>query len=311
MSIAVLGSYGEGNLGDEAILTGIQNRFPTEKLIIFSHDLVLSRKLHPGLQVLPMLPAGLRSYAKQITNGQLRQSLQVLKSCERVLIGGGGIFYDSLFSNGRNPVKIWYWRSKLLQYYKIPYELYCVGVSKLQKAESRKLMSKLALAAKQVSVRDQLSESNLRDCDYPEKVQVARDPAFDFPIPKDKRNYDGFTVGLVLRKWQDKQQTFQQIMQELSKLPEKKFQLKLIPFSSGRDDDRIILSEFKQNLPLDLKQRCELLEPPDPKVAFEMIAGLNLLIGMRLHSLIFAKLAKVPYLPIYYDEKVRAVLAEG
>jgi polysaccharide pyruvyl transferase WcaK-like protein len=308
MRIAVLGSYGEGNLGDEAILAGIRNRFKAAELVIFSHNPALSRTLHPAVQVLPMLPAGLRSYLKQFGNGQLKHSLQVLKSCERVLIGGGGIFYDSLFSQGRNPIKVWYWRTKLLQFYQISFELYCVGISKLQKAESCKLMAQIARTAKQISVRDQISESNLRNCGYQQDLQVLKDPAFDFPLPKDKRTYDGFTVGLALRKWQHQNQIFQQVIQELQNLPEKNFQLKLIPFSVGRDDDRIVLSEFKQSLPLDLKQRCELLEPVDPKAAFEMVAGLDLLIGMRLHSLIFAKLARVPYLPIYYDEKVQAIL---
>ncbi|MDD4351476.1 MAG: polysaccharide pyruvyl transferase family protein [Candidatus Gracilibacteria bacterium] len=308
MQISILGSYGEGNFGDEAILDGITVRFPKANIVCFSHNPELSQKLHPKLQIAPMLPAGIRSFWKQIRNGDLKRSKEIIRHSDLVLIGGGGIFYDSKFSSGRNPIKVWHTRVKFLQKLEKSFQLYAVGVSKLEKEVSQKLMRKICKAAAKVSVRDLGSERNLRAIGVNKEITLVRDPAFDFPTKANKKITHTFTVGISLRAWQDTQKTFQRVTKELESI-EGPCQLKLIPMSIGQDDDRIVLSEFKSSLPAGLKSQTELVEIKTPQEAYQEIAGLDLLIGMRLHSLIFAKLANVRSIPLYYDEKVREVLS--
>lgn len=308
MQITVLGSYGEGNLGDEAILEGIRLRFPEASFTVFTHNLSLSLAQHPGMHAQIMLPAGIRSYLKQISTGQLKKSINILKESDLILIGGGGIFYDSKFSNGRNPVKVWYWRTKLLKKLGLKFELYCVGISKLKKEKSRKLMNKISELAERVSVCDKGSERNLREIGFADKIELKTDPAFDF-IKEKGEVYSEYTVGISLRKWQEQNKFFEKALSKLTELSQgKNIEIKLIPMSTGIDDDRIVLREFKARLPEELRKKTELLELKTPASAYSAIAGLDYLIGMRLHSLIFAKLSGIKYFPLVYDEKIEGTL---
>ncbi len=307
MKVSILGSYGEGNLGDEAILAGIMNSFNDTEFVIFSHNPKQSNQIHPGNIVIPVLPAGIRSYIKQFLNGDLKKSIKLLKDSYLIIIGGGGIFYDSKFSKGRNPIKVWHSRAKLLQRLNLAFELYAVGVSKFSERESKKLMKEICVWAHKVSVRDQGSKQNLIDIGVEREIDIMRDPAFNFPAQK-KAEFSGFNVGISLRKWQKEQAYFTEVLDQLQSINKANLQIKLIPMSIGSDDDRIILSEFKAWLPESLREKTELIEVKTPQEAYQVIAGLDLLIAMRLHSLIFAKLAKVRYIPLIYDEKVRNVL---
>ena len=309
MLISVLGSYGAGNLGDEAILLGIRKRFPDAKFVVFSHNPKQSSKLHPGITARPLLPAGIRSYLTQFLNGNLRTSLALLKKSDRILIGGGGIFYDSLFSHGRNPIKVWHARVRLLKFMKFPFELYCVGISKLEKNASQLRMKLICELAEKISVRDQLSKQYLQTLGVKDTIEVLADPAYELQPPLKNAHEGTFQVGISLRAWPKIHQTFQQVREELQQLAEQPdLQILLIPMSLGRDDDRKVLRKFQKSLPPKLQACCTMLACSTPEQALEIIGNLDLLIGMRLHALLFAKLTQVPSFPIYYDEKVQAVL---
>jgi len=312
MQISILGSYGEGNLGDEAILAGILTHFPNDEVVIFTHNSEYTAKLYPDAIVRPMLPAGFRSYFKQAINGDLKKSLKLLKESERILIGGGGIFYDSKFSVGRNPIKVWYWRIRLLNRVRAKFELYAVGISKLEKKVSQKLMRKICFLADKIFVRDEGSFKNLLDIGVKQEIAVIQDPAFDFPTHGEKEIYKNFTIGISLRAWEKQEEFFKKALEKTEGLAclhtNTLINIKLIPMSTRTDDDRKVLREFKDTLPKSLRKRTELTEPQTPIEAYKIIAGLDFLIGMRLHSLIFAQLAGIEYLPLVYDEKVKEVL---
>lgn len=309
MLISILGSYGAGNLGDEAILLGIMKRFPDAKFVVFSHNPKLTLQIHPGVIARPLLPAGIRSYLKQFLNGDLRLSLAYLKKSDRILIGGGGIFYDSRFSRGRNPVKVWWNRVRLLRFMRLPYELYCIGVSKLKKNSSKTRMKLICDFAEKLCVRDKLSSQHLKDLGVDKIIQVLADPAYELKAPLKSSRENIFQVGIALRKWPKLKRIFHQVREELEHVQDQtNLQILLIPMSLGLDDDRKILRKFQQTLPPKLQACCTMLACSTPEQALEIISNLDLLIAMRLHALLFAKLAKVPSFPIHYDEKVQAVL---
>jgi polysaccharide pyruvyl transferase WcaK-like protein len=47
--------------------------------------------------------------------------------------------------------------------------------------------------------------------------------------------------------------------------------------------------------------------PPDPQAALRILAGMEAVVSVRLHGVIFSALARTPCVPIIYDAKVAAV----
>jgi len=316
---AIMASIGEGNLGDEAILDGIIEKIKSEnaetEIVIFSHNTSDTERRHPGNTVRPVLPAGIRSFLKQLVNGELRKSLRMLKNVDKVLIGGGGIFYDSKFSQGRNPIKVWATRCKLLNYLKVPYKLNAVGISEFQKEESKKLMLNISNQAQEISVRDAKSKNNLIQIGVEKEIEVVQDPAFNLSCDSNKIEDNFYRIGVSLRKWLDlKSQneftnSIASFINQLKK--EKKLKVVLIPFSFGVENDTEILTILKEKI--DPEIECELLTKDQLNSTDKLlktISSLDFMLGMRLHSIITSIICQVPFLALAYSEKVQELLKE-
>ncbi|MBP7056891.1 polysaccharide pyruvyl transferase family protein, partial [Candidatus Gracilibacteria bacterium] len=163
MLFAVLGSYGRSNIGDEAIADGIAKMLhavdPSCELVLFTHDTQAVAAQHPSYQIhQPMIASGLRSFWQQWRSGTWSKSIEILKSADWVIIGGGGIFHDhEVGQKGLNPLFIWWLRTLLLQFFKKPILIWSVGVGPIQNQSSSFWLKGILKRAHTITVRDQAS----------------------------------------------------------------------------------------------------------------------------------------------------------
>jgi L-malate glycosyltransferase len=300
----LVGSYGTGNLGDEAILAGMKRLLTGtmchgERLVVFSRDPEETRSLH-GVTARRKNPADL-----------------VLS--KKVIIGGGQLIQDL----GNNALKF----SLLGLLAKVlgKHVSYCaVGVSSIASPITR-LIARLSLnLADDVSVRDPASRNRLQDLGVHKKVDVVEDPSIYMEpaspneascilrreIGRIRGNTD-FTIGLTM------QHTFSRELDRLlrdflftfssrvlAKHPE--VRIVFVPFNSNKDiamDQDILYGKWLKRK-LD-SPRFSVIEgkyrPQSIKALFKL---LDLVISTRLHPLLFAYQLNVPAIGVCADKKV-------
>ncbi len=157
-----------------------------------------------------------------------------------------------------------------------------------------------------ISVRDQDSAALLREIGVTRDVRVCADPSFlvepdldsaDTIIRGAGLSADG-TVGVSLRPWPGHDdwlagaaRTVTDVCREIGAQPV------FIPMQEPED------AAFGEGA-------VTLSHGGDPRVAKGLIARCSMIVGMRLHSLIFAAAAAVPFVPIIYDPKVASFASE-
>lgn len=95
MRCILVGNYGVGNLGDELLKNYFLDRFSDIQWVVVSAN--------PGMQEVPRLPLGFRSFFRPWW-----RTLQAYRTYEAVVFGGGSLFTDteSLFA-----CVLWWWHA--------------------------------------------------------------------------------------------------------------------------------------------------------------------------------------------------------
>ena len=199
MKISIFGSYGEHNLGDEAILDAFLDTLTKKfqaKCIVFSHRPTKSAKIHkhPHVHFRTMIPTGIRSFLNQLKNGYVWQSIQLLKTSDLIIIGGGGLFYEKeVKQKGMPPVVVWWLRCVLFCLLQKKYVLCGVGVSVLRSFVSRLCMRMIVRWSSGVLVRDEFSHKQLVQLNkkFEKKITVACDVVWSKGRGMGDRERDG------------------------------------------------------------------------------------------------------------------------
>lgn len=324
--ILIAGYYGFGNLGDEAILASILSslRDETEDAVEF---LVVSG--NPlGTQAQHGVHAISWERADQILDG--------CRDSDLLVLGGGGLFHDYLpehltdvasfrgasqASFAGIPVL-----GRLLQKKTM---LYGLGLGPLRETSAAELAMAAVQLADVVSVRDGRSLEHARracrEAGLPEgKVRLSADPAFGLRRAHRDDARAELTaagigsrrpiLGICLRQWQhDVAEGWEQ---EVAAgvdafLAETQGQAVFIPFQHGidsRPDDDLSLAKRVRSRMGNAEPSRILDRNAQPALAAALIAECDLILGMRLHSVIFALGATVPCVGLSYDPKVSSLL---
>lgn len=287
MRIAILGYYGFGNLGDEAVLwamrTHLTERLPGASLCVLSADPEATRAMH-GIDA--------------VHRGDLGAVCRLFRSADLVCSGGGSLFQDATS-----------WRSPVL--YAMLHELsrlsrhtlvYAQGVGPLRRGLSRRLTRRAMNVAERITVRDDDSAALLRELGVSRPIEVTCDPVFGLEPPADRRSLTADrrppTIGVSVRSWPG---------------------LWLEPLAEGLSEARrrtgaiVKVVCLHSRLDIEVSRRlaerleAEVIVPAEPGEAFAAMAGVTVLVGMRLHALVFAAVCGRPVVALAYDPKVTAL----
>jgi polysaccharide pyruvyl transferase CsaB len=317
--ILIGGYYGFGNAGDEAILAGML------------HDL---RALSPN--IIPVIPSGNPTETHRVYGAEtfpwndLGRLIKAVDESDLVILGGGGLFHDywgveeTTFLT-RHPFGITYYNSfpTLAVLLKKPCMLYAIGVGPLLTPLGRSFTKIAFEQADIATVRDIESKDLLISLGIePNKVVVTADPAFSLPsmTPSDgshllRRYIRSFPVpspivGVVVREWDfgiDPDIWEREVSTALDLFIEKYGGTVLfVPFQQVEEfltNDMGVAKRISGHMAY--SSHVQILEEKLlPEELIGILGACDLILGMRLHSLIFGVKGAVPVVGLSYDPKV-------
>jgi polysaccharide pyruvyl transferase CsaB len=316
----VAGYYGFGNTGDEAILTalleGLRALEAPARFIVASGDPAQTRSRYGVEAVHWQDPASIAD--------EVRQS-------DLVIVGGGGLFQDywgvhpgTLLTAQHGGISYYAGPAVLAALARKPVALYGLGFGPLESSHARRFTRGVCQAASFLSVRDAGSRDLLVSAGVSaDAIRLSADPAFTLPVerlhPEDVLAGAGIEarppiVGVALRNWSvGVEPAFweREVAAALDLLLERTGgTLLFLPFERSpwaTGDDFDLAPRLRKRL-RHSNRTASLTELRPPAEMAGLLAGCDLVLGMRLHSLIFAISGRVPLVGLSYDPKVRAIL---
>lgn len=315
MSIVLLsGYYGYGNTGDEAVLdgllAGLREALPAVHPVVLSGDPATTRALH-HVEAVPR--SGWVSLRRALSKAD-------------VLVSGGGSLLQDVTS----------WRSPLYylgvialaQRMHVPVAFLAQGVGPLNRPLIRRLTRRVLDRVKAISVRDKESEALLQQIGVTRPpVTLTADAAFLMP-PRTSEQLDNWwaknipvgapVLGVALRPWGGAASNAQWkgVQESLEKFTRATGALVVyLPMQPVTDVAvaRVVKGAHAGAL-LDLVTGSDGVYPTRVTTPWEMMEAVkrcDLVLGMRLHSLIFAVAGGVPALGLSYDPKVASFCQEA
>ena len=288
-----LGYQGFGNVGDEAILAGIEELLSDSRVEVVA--------VVGGHEPIPAFPA-----ARRIVTRRMRPNLASLRALSRarlLLVSGGGLLHDHWVT-----VVPTYLAWMLLARLTGTRVVWVgVGVGPLDRPILRRMAGWALRLAACVTVRDPESALFVARIAPRVKVTVVPDPALLMSPPAARpRSGIGFVVrGPTPGRDGEIDEMIVGLASAAADAGAGKGDVRLLTFGGPRDRAfadavRGLAAQDGTTLPIE-----EL--GPDPRQALEVLAGLEAVVTVRLHGLLLAALAGTPAVPIAYDDKVASM----
>ena len=308
-NILISGYYGFHNIGDEAVLRtvvdSIQSSIEDADITILSHDPADTREKY-GVHAVPRM--------------SLPGIIHAIRHCDMLVSGGGSLLQD--VTSKRSILYYLFIIGLALLFHKKVF-IYSQGIGPIVSPFSRRLTAKYLRRVDGIAVRDQRSAQFLQEIGVPpDKLHVTADPVLRL-APADlekgreildaigcKQDQGRLLVGWAIRTPDSSSDPavtarfIQEVKRSVRWLRDTcHADSVLIPFHY--EQDAKIIHQLSQEL------GQEVYCITDKHLSDEMlsiIGNLDLLVGVRLHSLIYAAVMGIPFLGVSYDPKIDAFL---
>lgn len=315
----ICGFYGNSNLGDEAMLSGmihlLQKKHNNLSFTVFSHDPKYTQKQH-SVQAID-----------RETKQYLPQRILAILKNRYFILGGGDLLRDTAkFPIAKN------WLSHLQQAIRLQRQTMVLGISvgDLVRQDSKDLIPDILNQVNLIGVRDTLSQAKLVDLGVNKPIHIISDLALEclpetIVEPEKFSSNQPLQIGISIRHLYGRGASidanqypmFQKEMAKLADSLVEKYNatLHFLPLRSHpnhyhpSDDDYIACLEllrYSRYSSQFIVHRCF----PSLQQFYQLTRQLHLMIGMRLHSLIIAAGLGVPVIAAEYDSKVKGFMEE-
>jgi polysaccharide pyruvyl transferase CsaB len=298
------GYFGFDNSGDDAILKAIVN-----DLLDYDNDL--------KIKVLSNNPDKTEKMCEVFSANRfkIREVISSIKETDLLISGGGSLLQDITSTRS-----LLYYLAlmKLALMFKKPIFVYANGIGPINKKMNRMLTRKILNKVDYISLRDNLSKEYLEELGVKNNnIKVTADPVFtlkatDENLVKDilkneKIPIDKPIVGISIRRWNDDQKVLTEFKKTINYLVNtKQVNVILIPMHFKED-----IEISNRLLELTNLEGCFILRNEYPvENILSIIKKMDLIISMRLHTLIYAASQVTPMIGIVYDPKVEGFLKE-
>ncbi|ENN96226.1 polysaccharide pyruvyl transferase CsaB [Methanocaldococcus villosus KIN24-T80] len=317
--ILIIGNYGDGNLGDEAMLKVLYNYL-----------------ISNGVNLIYVITKNPAFYQRYIKNSRFQpvlatNLLAVLKAflvCDTIIIGGGSIYsrYSGLGVYIASLLSIFI---RLLLNKKIL--ILGIGFSSSTPLLLKFICKYLFKICNFIYVRDSISFKNIRNLGIKKKIIVSKDLVFSsFIQPFDKKlgkkilEKEGIKidkgkrlVGLALNfsGKKEKDEKIIAIFKEIIPWLIDKYNAEILFFTFcpafvSKISDTFLFKKIYGELGNKYKKKCHILSYYLPEEVMSIFMNLDLVIGSRFHSMVFAYKVGTPFVGISYEEKCSAFLSE-
>ena len=300
--ILISGYHGFANSGDEALLFAILNTLRKKK-----PDLdftVLSKKPEETAEVYNV---------NSISRYNIFKIRREMKNSKMLLFGGGSLLQDVTSSKS-----LLYYLAiiRLAKKCGLKTMLYANGIGPITKKTNRKLAAKILDKVDLITLRDDKSDEELKSLGVTSpKIIITADPAFTIDTEgkgsgKFFTNIAGVPHGTKLcivsiRSWKNAGENFAQNLASLCDYMIETHGIYPLFVPLQYPEDTTIS-----------KQVMSLMKNPSYIISrelsvpemFSLLSEADILIGMRLHSLIYATTLAIPAMALCYDPKISAFM---
>ena len=303
--IVISGYYGFDNLGDEAILAAVVQslRELEENFSI----VVLSNQ--------PQVTAE-RYQVEAINRFNFKTIIKTIKKADIFISGGGSLLQDV---TSWRTIPYYLGLVWLAQFFQLKTVFYAQGVGPINSTLNRKLVKWVGNRTDQITVRDRDSAQLLHDIGIdPGLVSVTVDPVFAFNPEQLNQNIsdklsdelndllatDEKLIGVSVRPWKDN--SYLESMARGADL------------AADLTGGRVVFVPMHQGKDVEVSRKVQEMMDHDstlladnytPTEMLEVYNNFDLFLGVRLHSLIFAAVNRVPFIGISYDPKVDSLMS--
>lgn len=312
-SILIAGHYGFGNTGDEAILASIladlrSQRNDLEIVVISANPYATASEHH----------------VRSVYWKDIHALLDAARQSDLIMIGGGGVFVDywgvptdSQLTDGHWGIAYYNAIAILAVMFNKPFIIHSVGVGPLQTEEGKRLTRQTFELAEIASVRDDESRKLLSSIGVPvSQIRITPDPGLYLAANRDFTFEIFRKVGVVLgeqailgvslREWGDGKWQGEVVAALDKFLESQNARVVFIPFQKEAnvlEDDIVVAEGIIARMKH--RDRAHLLPKVySPEITKGILSSCKAVVGMRLHSLIFAAGTGVPVVALAYDPKV-------
>ena len=301
--IVISGYYGFGNAGDEAMLAAIienlHDEDPNIKITVISGNPEDTKNNH---KVNAVYRLNYPSIIKKLKRSSL-------------LISGGGSLLQDITSNR----SIYYYLSimALAKNYDVPVMLYAQGIGPVKGTMARKAAKYVTNKADLITVRDEGSFEELKALGVSKPpIYVTADPVLSMNKADKKigssilSNHNISSsdniIGVSVREWQNLN-NYKKVFAETCDFLINELDVKIVflPMQIPEDfhaSQKIIDMMNEKDSVIVLNERYTTTE------LLSIVGNCDLLIGIRLHALIFATIMQIPVLGVSYDPKIDSFL---
>lgn len=296
--IVISGYYGFNNIGDESILTAIISNIRESvddiDITVLSKDPELTSNKHK---------------VSAINRKNMLEIIREIRKCDLLISGGGSLLQDVTSSRS-----ILYYLVIILigMFFKKKVMIYSQGIGPINKPFNKFFTKFVLNKVDVITLRDEKSQRVLKEINMDnENIIVTADPVIglkrgDIKFGREILEESGFKngskplIGFAIRG-RDKNEKLVKTIARVSDraIDDLGVNVVFIPFHHGEDigiiDD---IQEIMKNKSIGLRGKYDINE------MLSVIGNLDLLVGVRLHSLIFGAVMNIPMIAVSYDPKI-------
>lgn len=305
--VAISGSYGGMNLGDEAILESMLRELRASldvDVVIFSYNPKDTEQRH-------------KVRAVPIREMHKDDVLNELRKLDLFVLGGGGILYDESIEIFLRDV---IWANEL----QIPVMVYAVSVGPLKAPESKQLITQVLNRVEKITVREREAKRMLHDLGVTQEIEITSDPGLLLkpqPFTKEMLKKEGISADTPLVGFSVREpgpaapdlniEQYHAVLANAADFMVERVdaQVVFVPMELGEHKDpqhsHAVISKMAN------AQRASVLKGQYTSgEVLGLVKHLSFAVGMRLHFLIFAGIQNVPFVPLPYAAKVSGFLSD-
>lgn len=288
MKLVLLGYFGFGNTGDEAVLAAEVAALraalgPDTEFVVISGDPAHTRAVH-GLPAVPRT--------------SMAEIMRALRSSDGLIAGGGSLLQDV---TSARPVAFYAGVMLAARMVNRPVFVYAQGLGPLRRAPNRWLAGLALRRSTYVALRDE-SSARLASTFGVGGIDVVPDPVLGMGFDEASAIERGEKprLAVALRPWTGQDEWLPEIIKALGSLSSDA-EIVLVPFHDGQDV--ALADDIAESLPFAVRV---VRSDRGYRASLDAVADARVVLGMRLHALIAAAAVGRRFVALSYDPKVTA-----